>query len=146
MFRTALIASLTCSTLGCASARTALPPPDAGIPAPPTAEAIQIAEESTETTEAPTAPLSNEIISGTQSHVQANNWIGASGHSDYVLVGAQEQFVGVWVDVPHSARRAHVPMSLTLSIDTSGSMAGTKIAHARQAARALSPYNCQKAL
>jgi Ca-activated chloride channel family protein len=63
-------------------------------------------------------------------------WLGAAGSSRYVLVGGQ-QFVGVWVDVPEAAPRGHVPVSLTLTIDTSGSMEGDKIVRAREAARTL---------
>jgi Ca-activated chloride channel family protein len=39
--------------------------------------------------------------------------------------------------VPESATRAHVPVALTLTIDTSGSMSGDKIIQARRAARTL---------
>jgi Ca-activated chloride channel homolog len=63
-------------------------------------------------------------------------WIGAAGSSRFVLVGGQ-QFVGVWVDVPEGGQRAHVPVALTLTIDTSGSMEGDKIVRAREAARTL---------
>ena len=54
-------------------------------------------------------------------------WLNAAGGSEFVLTGGQEQFVGVWVEVPETAKRAHVPMSITLTIDTSGSMSGEKI-------------------
>ncbi len=64
-------------------------------------------------------------------------WLNAAGGSEYVLTGGQDQFVGVWVEVPKAHKRAHVPMSITLTIDTSGSMSGEKIVRAREAAKAL---------
>jgi Ca-activated chloride channel family protein len=64
-------------------------------------------------------------------------WIGAAGASDFVLAGTRDTFMGIWVDVPAAAKRAHAPMALALVIDTSGSMAGAKIDNARSAARTL---------
>jgi Ca-activated chloride channel family protein len=53
-----------------------------------------------------------------------------------VLPGTQATQLGVWVDVPAALRRVHAPSAVALVIDTSGSMAGAKIQHARAAARA----------
>ena len=64
-------------------------------------------------------------------------WIGAAGASEYVLAGSSDTSLGVWVDVPAAASRAHAPAAIALVIDTSGSMAGPKMDNARVAARAL---------
>ena len=61
-------------------------------------------------------------------------WIGGAASSDYVLAGMHDAFIGVWVDVPEGVVAEHVPTALSLVIDTSGSMKGDKIAHARKAA------------
>ncbi|MEM6994907.1 MAG: VWA domain-containing protein [Myxococcota bacterium] len=63
-------------------------------------------------------------------------WIAAATASEYMLIGQSEQTFGVWVDVPKGAG-GHVPTALSLAIDTSGSMRGEKIIHARDAARRL---------
>ena len=67
-------------------------------------------------------------------------WIGGSPADTRVIVGSGgETYVGVWVDTPDvpSARLARPPMAVSLVVDTSGSMAGDKIAQARRAAQAL---------
>lgn len=64
----------------------------------------------------------------------STTWVGAEAASDFVLATQREQLVGVWVDVP-KATGPRVPMAIALTIDTSGSMSGDPIAHARQAAR-----------
>lgn len=65
-------------------------------------------------------------------------WIGAAAASDAFLPGAQDTFVAVWVDVPEStASMTAAPAAVALVIDTSGSMAGDKIIHARQSATKL---------
>lgn len=63
-------------------------------------------------------------------------WLSAATASDYMLIGQSEQTFGVWVDIP-AALGGHVPTALTLAIDTSGSMRGDNIKHARDAARRL---------
>lgn len=62
----------------------------------------------------------------------ARTWVGGAAASEYVLGG--EQMIGLWVDVP-TVDQARVPLAVTLAIDTSGSMRGAPIEHARAAAR-----------
>ncbi|MCC6214253.1 MAG: VWA domain-containing protein [Polyangiaceae bacterium] len=64
-------------------------------------------------------------------------WLGASTASALSLTRSSDQRVAVWIDVPDARPPEHVPTATALVIDTSGSMQGDKIAHARQAARAL---------
>ncbi len=64
-------------------------------------------------------------------------WVGASGLSEYVLAGSSETMLGVWVDIPFNAKQAVPSSAVALVVDTSGSMGGAKIQHARSAARAL---------
>jgi Ca-activated chloride channel homolog len=80
-------------------------------------EAVQIA---TSTPEEPSMPIS---------------WVGTSASSGALLAGQAEQSVAVWVDVPKVERKVRVPLSVGFSVDTSGSMAGKKIEHARAAAQ-----------
>ncbi len=68
---------------------------------------------------------------------QGGLWVGASGLSEFVLAGSSETSLGVWVDVPFTAKQAIPSSAVALVIDTSGSMGGAKIQHARSAARAL---------
>lgn len=67
---------------------------------------------------------------------RSSQWIGAAGASDFVLPGQQDTMLGVWVDVPGGQRKVRAPAAVALVVDTSGSMAGAKIEHAHQAARA----------
>jgi Ca-activated chloride channel family protein len=68
-------------------------------------------------------------------------WVGGSPHHTQVLVGGSgDTWVGVWIDVPSTAVpqvHARAPMAVSLVVDTSGSMAGEKIQHARMAAASL---------
>ncbi|MEM7157321.1 MAG: VWA domain-containing protein [Myxococcota bacterium] len=118
------------SLIGCAGQQSAAPlAPDAG-PAPVHANA----------TEAP-APDSTPAIAEAppQRNPETRNgrWISTATSSDFMLEGSSDQAFGVWIDVPAGATTGHVPTALTLAIDTSGSMSGDKILHAREAARRL---------
>ena len=67
-------------------------------------------------------------------------WIGGSPvHTQVLVDGAGDTYVGVWVDAPNNIAVAteRAPMAVSLVIDTSGSMAGDKIANARMAASSL---------
>jgi Ca-activated chloride channel homolog len=81
------------------------------------AEAVQIAADHPEQ---PSKPAS---------------WVGASASSGALLAGRAEQSIAVWVDVPKAAQKVRVPLAVGFSVDTSGSMAGKKIEHARAAAQ-----------
>lgn len=67
----------------------------------------------------------------------STSWVGASGLSEYVLAGSSETLLGVWIDVPSSAKQAVPSSAMALVVDTSGSMRGAKIENARSAAKAL---------
>ncbi|WP_272458877.1 vWA domain-containing protein [Polyangium jinanense] len=62
------------------------------------------------------------------------SWIGAAPASDFILRSQRETLLGVWVDVPTAAKIARAKSALALVIDTSGSMSGPKMQHARAAA------------
>jgi Ca-activated chloride channel homolog len=62
-------------------------------------------------------------------------WVGAAAPSRALLAGQAEQSVAIWVDVPKAAQRTRAPLAVGFTIDTSGSMAGEKIVHARSAAQ-----------
>ena len=64
-------------------------------------------------------------------------WIGVAGLSECVLPGTSETMLGVWVDVPVTAKQRAPSSAVALLVDTSGSMSGPKIEHAREAATAL---------
>jgi Ca-activated chloride channel family protein len=64
-------------------------------------------------------------------------WVGAAAASDAFVAGWQDTFVAVWVDVPNDDKIGKAPAAVSLVIDTSGSMAGDKIRHAREAASRL---------
>jgi Ca-activated chloride channel family protein len=86
-------------------------------------------------------PQPSDIQRASHSHIPRDarthrGWIGAEGQSNYVHAASGGQFIGVWVNVPKTARRVRVPMAITLTIDTSGSMGGDKIRRAREAAQA----------
>ena len=69
--------------------------------------------------------------------VATGSWIGVAGLSECVLAGTSETMLGVWVDVPVSAKQKAPKSAVALVVDTSGSMGGSKIENARSASRAL---------
>ncbi|MEZ4441395.1 MAG: VWA domain-containing protein [Polyangiaceae bacterium] len=133
MKRALLCAALACTTMACATSQTPTltPTPEA---TPPADASLKLASDPGSQT---ASGEDGEEVAAAPTRVGSESWLGAAAGSDYVLVGGQEQFVGVWVEIPEAARRAHVPTMLTLTIDTSGSMQGEKIVQARTAARAL---------
>ncbi len=112
------------SLVGCASHRASAPSPVA-----PSAQAAPL-------TAVATSPDGTAIASPTPSHEARDaRWISAATTSDFMLAGSSEESFGVFVDVPKGASPGHTPTALALTIDTSGSMMGDKIVHARDAAR-----------
>lgn len=69
----------------------------------------------------------------------AQDWVGGAPMHGQIRVGADgNTYVGVWIEAPQIATpAARAPMAVSLVIDTSGSMAGEKIANARMAASSL---------
>ncbi len=62
-------------------------------------------------------------------------WLGAEATSRYLWSGQQEHQVAIWVNVPVVGERRRLPTAVVMTVDTSGSMAGAKIQHARESAR-----------
>jgi Ca-activated chloride channel family protein len=65
---------------------------------------------------------------------ESSQWLGVAGESGAMMPGTHETFLGVWVDVPSRAV-GHAPLATSVVVDTSGSMAGEKIVHARASAK-----------
>lgn len=128
MYRTGSIVVLSCLLGGCAGAKAVSAPG----PSEPPALAPRAASEHV-TPGSEQAPNVADAVDPRSSGA----WLGGALASTHVLAGAQAQWMGVWIDVPEQIASTHVPMALSLAIDTSGSMEGDKIVHARAAARRL---------
>jgi Ca-activated chloride channel homolog len=121
--RKAMIGAVLVCLVGCGTTTPQAVTPVVGDAGSKPAASVATAS-STSPPEVPAAPASS-------------TWIGASAASDAILAGGGETFMGVWVDVPTAVQKARAPIAISLVIDTSGSMAGPKIEHARAAARSL---------
>lgn len=85
---------------------------------------------------APDAPALTPGAPGAEEpRIHNGPWIGAAGASDFVVPGAQDTQLGVWIDVPAALKKTRVPAAVSIVVDVSGSMGGDKIVHARGAAR-----------
>jgi Ca-activated chloride channel family protein len=104
----------------------------------------------TEATERPSAASAGEselpdaeaagdatlAIASDSAPIGSGSWLSAATPTSHVLDrGATD--VAVWVDVPKGGTAGRLPTAVTLSIDTSGSMAGSKILQAQRAAQSL---------
>lgn len=116
------------SLVGCASQRAKAPSPVAPLAAP--APAAAAADPGA----APALAAEPGPARGREASLR---WVSAATASDFVLAGSSQEALGVFVDIPEGAAHGHVPTALALTIDTSGSMQGDKIVHARDAARRL---------
>jgi Ca-activated chloride channel family protein len=132
--RNVLVGSLMgCLLAGCAAGPTTT---TAGGAVTPAAKGGAPSKDAPAQVAAPVAQPAAAPGDETGRKAHAGPWIGAAGASDFVLPGAQDTQLGVWVDVPAELRKARVPAAVSLVVDVSGSMAGDKIVHARAAARA----------
>ncbi|NUQ74032.1 MAG: VWA domain-containing protein [Polyangiaceae bacterium] len=113
---------------GCSSATT-VTPEVASPETPKRDKTVQVAADPVKQETRPDTGEREIAASGT--------WIGASGASDFVLTGTNDTFLGVWVDVPSNIKKIQAPAAVSVVIDTSGSMAGPKMEHARSAAKSL---------
>lgn len=89
----------------------------------------------------PTVQVQQAVVQHGTSEVSATvvqgAWMQASPLHTRLHVGAQgETYLGVWIDAPMTTQDAtrRAPLDVALVVDTSGSMSGEKIHHARLAA------------
>jgi Ca-activated chloride channel homolog len=114
---------------GCASSA---PPPVASVPE--AKNALANAKEVTIAMPTQTKEVAVDVHDGPKN---GGPWIGAAPISDFILRDQKETTLGVWIDVPAGQTALRAKSSVALVVDTSGSMAGAKMDHARVAARRL---------
>lgn len=123
----------SCFLVGCAGAKAASATTASSVPAAAPVATQPQADPEPEPAESKLAADDDD-----EEDVKADGtWIAGAAASTYLLPSAHEELVGVWVDVPKELADIHVPTALSLAIDTSGSMRGDKIVHAREAATRL---------
>lgn len=129
MRKQSLLAVVALSFLaqGCGKA-AALPPVVAAVATPPATAPVA------PVTSAPDLPTGNEEPASTN-----GPWIGVSAEGGVLAATTRETFLGIWVDAPKRKVRPERrgPIELALVVDTSGSMGGSKIVAAREAASTL---------
>ena len=81
--------------------------------------------------ESPSEPLRPDVRAEPETDV----WLGAEAMSDSLLYGHTQQQVAIWVNVPPAMDAPRLPTTLTMTVDTSGSMRGKKLPAAQEAAR-----------
>jgi Ca-activated chloride channel homolog len=130
LFVSALPLLLALAAAGCASGAAPLPPqtPANAAEAEAKANAAAIASD---------GPAASGQEPADRNARRDGTWIGASAEGDLLSDSTRETFLGVWVDVPEARPEARPPMEVALVVDTSGSMAGSKIESARTAATTL---------
>lgn len=132
MRRTKLALFMAATLTGCATATAPI------APAPQAPQSFAFAPAPSTPPPAISPPLSDAAAHASDApRAGRAPLLGAAGDSAFVLAGSSETYLGVWVDVPSSFQRVRAPADVAFVIDTSGSMAGTKILAARAAARDL---------
>lgn len=114
---------------GCASSP---PPPVAS--APQTKNALANAKEVTIAVAPQPTEVAGDVHDGPKN---GGTWVGAAPISDFIMRNQKETTLGVWVDVPSGQTALRAKSSVALVVDTSGSMAGPKMDHARSAVRTI---------
>ena len=112
----------------------------AGCGAAPIARGPVVVTSDGKVTETPIAKDPALTDTGTTPRTTQNTtgaWVGVAPESDVLAAGDGTASLALWIDAPQSRPRVHVPMDVSLVIDTSGSMAGAKIENARRAANLL---------
>ncbi|MBX3128065.1 MAG: VWA domain-containing protein [Polyangiaceae bacterium] len=130
MVKAALAAGLSCALLGCGSSGVGvLQAQSAGDgAATPARNQLAAADPVAAQAGAPTAAGAPETASGA--------WLHAATPSAHVMDRGDTD-IAVWIDVPKGGAAVRLPTAVTLSVDTSGSMAGPKMDHAKRAASSL---------